>query len=214
MTTEYQNPAPPSQVPVAPPYPPDRRDRFVDDPRRKSVMWAVILSAMPGLGHVYVGYYREAFRNISVVCLLVLLLSTNALHRIEPPFVMFLIFFILFTIVDAGRRASLYNQALSLYNQALAGLRPMDLPEDAPQGLSPLTAGGSLAGGVVLVVLRLIFFTNTMFGWSLQWVGSWWPLGFVAAGAWLIYADVQAKRAGQARQMDAAAASGPAIDEP
>ena len=62
---------------------------FVDDPRRKSVMWAVILSAMPGLGHVYVGYYREAFRNISVVCLLVLMLSTNALHRIEPPFVMF-----------------------------------------------------------------------------------------------------------------------------
>lgn len=207
MTTEYQNPAPPSQVPVAPPYPPDRRDRFVDDPRRKSVMWAVILSAMPGLGHVYVGYYREAFRNICVVCLLVLLLSTSALHRIEPPFVMFLVFFILFTIVDAGRRASLYNQAL-------AGLRPMDLPEDAPQGLSPLTAGGSLAGGVVLVVLGLIFFTNTMFGWSLQWVGRWWPIGFVAAGAWLIYADRQAKRAEQDTQAAAAAVSGPAIDEP
>jgi len=213
MTTEYQMPP---QMPTQPPIqmsavsqPPlaDRRDRFVDDPRRKSVMWAVILSAMPGLGHVYVGYYREAFRNISVVCLLVLMLTTNALHRIEPPFVMFLIFFILFTIVDAGRRASLYNQAL-------AGLRPMDLPEDAPQGLSPLAVGGSLAGGVALIVIGLVFFTNTMFGWSLQWVGRWWPLAFVAGGAWLIYADWQAKQAESARRQADHYASQPPVEEP
>ena len=90
MTTDYQmppqtspmTPPPPMQAPMptpmhgaVPPVPgADRSNRYVDDPRRKSVMWAVILSAMPGLGHVYVGYYREAFRNIAVVCLLVLLL--------------------------------------------------------------------------------------------------------------------------------------------
>jgi hypothetical protein len=188
MSTEYQNPP---QMPPAP-MPPltlqEHRERYVDDPRKKSVMWAVLLSAMPGLGHVYVGYYREAFRSIAVVCLLVLLLSANMLHRVEPPFVMFLVFFILFTIVDAGRRASLYNQSL-------AGLRPMDLPEDMQ--LAPMR--GSLIGGAALIVLGLVFFTNTMFGWSLQWVSRWWPLVFVAGGAWLIYADRQAKTAGTPR---------------
>jgi len=204
MSTEYQippqtspqtTPMPfPTPVPAPPMTAADQQNRYVDDPRRKSVMWAVILSAMPGLGHVYVGYYREAFRNIGIVCLLVLMLSTNMLHRIEPPFVMFLVFFVLFTIVDAGRRASLYNQAL-------AGLRPMDLPENAPQTLSPLPLGGTLAGGIVLIVLGLAFFTNTMFGWSLEWVGRWWPLAFVAGGAWLIYLDRQAKAAGKPADM-------------
>ena len=185
MTTDYQNPPQMPPLPVPPLPAPDRRDRYVDDPRRKSVMWAVLLSVMPGLGHVYVGYYREAFRAIAVVCIIGMMLSTNMFHRVEPPVVMFLVFFILFTIVDAGRRASLYNQAL-------AGLRPMDLPEDMV-----LTPGrGSLVGGVALVILGLIFFTNTMFGWSLQWVSRWWPLAFVAGGAWLIYADWQAKLAG------------------
>jgi hypothetical protein len=189
MTTEYEMPpqTPPAQAPATLP-PPDRRERYVDDPRKKSVMWAVLLSAMPGLGHVYVGYYREAFRNIAVVCILVTMLSTNMLHNVEPPFLMFLVFFILFTIVDAGRRASLYNQAL-------AGLRPMDLPEDMQ--LPP--GRGSLVGGVLLVILGLLFFTNTMFGWSLYWVSRWWPLAFVAGGAWLIYADRQAKLTEQAR---------------
>ena len=48
-------------------------------------MWAVILAVMPGLGHVYVGYYRDAFRNIAVVCVLSTMLSSGMLHRVEPP---------------------------------------------------------------------------------------------------------------------------------
>ena len=192
MTTEYEIPQPTPPVPVYPPAPPERRDRYVDDPRRKSVMWAVVLALMPGLGHVYVGYYREAFRNIAVVCVIMTVLSTNMLHRVEPPAVMFLAFFILFNLVDAGRRASLYNQALD-------GLRPMDLPEDMA-----LTPGrGSLVGGVALVALGLLFFTNTMFGVSLEWLGRWWPLAFVAGGAWLIYLDRQGKQAAPAKDADA-----------
>ena len=195
MTTEYQipqsmPPVPPFQppVPVAPPPAPDRRDRYVHDPRRKSVKWAVVLGLMPGLGHVYVGYYREAFRNIAVVCIILTVLSTNISHRVAPPVVMFLFFFVLFNLVDAGRRASLYNQALD-------GLRPMDLPEDMA-----LTPGrGSLVGGVALVALGLLFFMNTMFNVSLEWLGRWWPMAFVAGGAWLIYLDRQAKQAEQAR---------------
>jgi hypothetical protein len=163
---------------------PERRDRFVDDPRRKSVMLAMLLSLMPGLGQVYVGYYNVGFRNILVVCGLVTLLSTNGMRELEPVVALFMGFFWLHNIVDAGRRASFYNQAL-------AGIRPMELPEDmkAPQAL------GSLAGGVLLVAAGLLLFAHTMFYVSLDWLARWWPLALVGAGVWLVYRDRLAKQA-------------------
>ena len=161
-----------------------RRDRFVDDPRKKSVMLAILLSSMPGLGQIYVGYYDLAFRNILVVCGLIAVIATGASdHGLEPVFALFLAFFWLHNVVDAGRRASFYNQAL-------AGIRPMELPEDTK---APQQAMGSLAGGVLLVVVGLVLFLNTMFRIPLDWVARWWPLALVAAGAWLIYADRRAR---------------------
>jgi len=180
--------APPATA--AAPFPVDRRDRFVDDPRHKSVMLAVILAAMPGLGHVYVGYYRDAFRNIAVVCGIAMGLSTGMFrHQLEPPVVLFLIFFLLFNLVDAGRRASLYNQAL-------VGLRPMDLPDD----LKPVPAQGSLVGGVLLIAIGLLFLTNTLFNVPIEWLSRWWPAGFIAGGAWLVYEDWKAKQGAEAGQ--------------
>jgi hypothetical protein len=90
-------------------------------------------------------------------------------------------------VVDAGRRASLYNQALS-------GLRPMDLPEN---GKVPLRFG-SMAGGVALIVAGLVLFSNTMFGIPLDWIAQWWPMGLVGVGAWLVIADRRAKDAASA----------------
>jgi hypothetical protein len=165
----------------------ERRDRFVDDPRKKSVMLAILLSLMPGLGQVYVGYYDLAFRNILVVCGLIAILSTRAAgHGLAPVVGLFLAFFWLHNLVDAGRRASFYNQAL-------AGLRPMDLPEDikAPQPM------GSLAGGILLIAVGLTLFANTMFYLPLDWLARWWPLALVAAGAWLIFADRRTKAAAE-----------------
>jgi hypothetical protein len=162
----------------------ERRDRFVDDPRKKSVMLAIILSLMPGLGQVYVGYYDLAFRNILIVCGLIAVIATGAAdHGLEPVFALFLGFFWLHNLVDAGRRASFYNQAL-------AGIRPMELPEDTK---APQQALGSFAGGVLLVVVGLVLFLNTMFSIPLDWLARWWPLALVGAGAWLIYADRRTK---------------------
>ena len=160
----------------------ERRDRFVDDPRKKSVMLAMILSAMPGLGQVYVGYYDLAFRNILVVCGLIAVVATMG-DDLGPVVALFLAFFWLHNIVDAGRRASFYNQAL-------AGIRPMELPEDIK---APQQALSSFAGGVLLVVVGVVLFLNTMFRIPLDWLAHWWPLALVAAGAWLIYADRRAK---------------------
>ena len=170
--------------PVASRAPVDPRDRYVDDPRRKSVKWAAILSLVPGLGQVYVGYYQTGFQHVGVLCLTFLIASTGVFHGAEPPVVLFTIFYWLYNIVDAARRANLYNQALS-------GLRPMDLPDE----MNPPRKIGSLAGGIGLIALGLVLFTHTMLDWSLRWLADWWPMGLVAIGAWLVYKDLMGKAA-------------------
>jgi len=86
------------------------------------------------------------------------------------------VFFWFYNIVDAGRRANLYNQAL-------AGLRPMDLPENSKApGLR-----GSLGGGLALTVAGVVLLAHTKFGVPLDWLRDWWPLGLVGIGLWLIW---------------------------
>ena len=165
-----------------------RTERILDDPRRKSPLVAAILSAMPGLGQVYVGYYQQGFLHVLAIAGMIALIATRSIdNNLEGPLGFFIAFTWLYNIIDAARRASLYNQALS-------GLRPMDLPEDAkgPRRL------GSLAGGVVLIGAGLVLFGHTMFGMSLRWVADWWPMALVGLGAWLVYQDRQAKGAGRA----------------
>jgi hypothetical protein len=178
-------PAPPSMSqPLA--VPADRRVPMLNDPRRKSVLWACLLSALPGLGQVYVGYYHVGFRNILVIAMMLLLANSRMPASLEPAIVIFTVFFWLHNVVDAGRRASLYNQSLD-------GLRPMDLPEDMKQP----PQFGSLAWGVGLVIIGLVFFSNTMFGLSLEWIGRVWPLALIGVGGWLIYADRRGKDTSQ-----------------
>ena len=162
---------------------PLRRDRFLDDPRRKSPVLAALLSGFPGLGQVYVGYYRQAFVNIGTVALLFAILTSRAVDAdLVPPAAFLLAFFWLYNIVDAARRASLYNQAL-------AGLRPMDLPENAKAPVG----SGSLAGGVALIVIGLLILGHNVLGLSLAWLADWWPIALVGAGVWLVYEDRRAK---------------------
>ena len=174
-----------SAQPAPPPAEALRRDRFIDDPRRKSPALAAVLSAFPGLGQVYVGYYRQGFIHIGAVALMIGLLASNSLaNDFEPPIAFMLAFTWLYNVIDAGRRASLYNQAL-------AGLRPMDLPED----MKGPTGSGSFAGGVALVVIGALILGHNVLGLSLAWLQDWWPIGLVAGGAWLIVEDRRAKAA-------------------
>jgi len=159
--------------------------RYLDDPRRKSPALA-IMSAMPGLGQIYVGYYQQGFTNIMVIAGTITVLSNSnqwGVNGLEPLLGVFLAFYWLYNLVDAGRRASFYNQAL-------AGMEAGTLPEEVrlPSGT------GSLAGGVVLVAVGLVIFSNTMFGVSLAWLEQWWPIGLVLGGAYLIYSSMRDRR--------------------
>jgi hypothetical protein len=156
---------------------------YGEDPRRKSPALAAILSAMPGLGQVYVGYYQQGFAHVLVAGTLIVLLSGHGLNALKPLMGFFLGFFWLYNIIDAYRRALFYNHAL-------AGIASVDLPPEIklPKGQ------GSLIGGVVLIGFGLLFLANTAFGVSLDWLDEWWPAALVLMGVYLVWASVAAKR--------------------
>ncbi|MGE5359918.1 MAG: LiaI-LiaF-like domain-containing protein [Bacteroidales bacterium] len=154
-----------------------------DDPRRKSPALAFILSGMPGLGQVYVGYYQQGFAHVLVATTLILLLASRSIHALAPAFGFFLAFFWLYNMIDAFRRASFYNQAL-------AGFANVQLPPDIglPKGQ------GSLIGGIALIAVGGLVLANTAFGMSLDWLEQWWPASLVLLGAYLVYASFAARR--------------------
>ena len=162
------------------------RQYIPDDSRRKSPVLASMLSAMPGLGQVYVGYYQQGFINVLVAGSIIVLLHQHVIPHLEPLLGIFLAFFWLYNIVDAGRRASFYNNTL-------AGLTRVDVPEDfsMPKGR------GTLAGGAALVIFGLILFGHTMYNLSLAWLEQWWPMAIVGLGAYLLYQAFASRRAGQ-----------------
>ncbi len=151
--------------------------------RRKSPAVAVILSMMPGLGQVYVGHYRRGFTHILVIGSIIAILASNAGGPAEPLFGLFLAFFWLYNLIDAGRMAAFYNEALS-------GMAPLDLRKEMV--LPP--QGGSLATGIVLVIAGFILFLNTMFDVPLDWLRNWWPLAPIGFGVYLVYQGVRDRK--------------------
>ena len=180
---ESTTPQPPPHVQAFPAAPPQARMR---DTRSKSPALAALLSIMPGLGQVYVGYYQRGFVHAAVIATLVTILSSGGVEPVAPLFGLFMSFFWFYNIIDAARRASLYNDAL-------AGNPTIELPHDfkAP-GLH-----GSILGGATLIGAGFILLLHTRFGVSLDWVRDWWPAAPMLFGAWLILRAVQERRARQ-----------------
>jgi hypothetical protein len=178
-TQGYEQDAAASAEPprTPPPYAPTSAPRPLP---RKSPALATILSLMPGLGQVYVGYYKQGFINITVVAATIALLSSGDFSGMEPFFGPFLAFFWIFNMIDANRRAHHVNRAA-------AGLGGEDVPEDFKlPGL-----GGSMFGGVLLIVIGTLFILDLNFGVSLAWIKDWWPLILIVFGVRLV---VQARR--------------------
>jgi hypothetical protein len=156
------------------------------DSRSKSPAIAAILSMMPGLGQVYVGYYQRGFVHAAVIATLITIMSSGTLDRLSPLFGLFTAFFWLYNIIDAARRAALYNDAL-------AGNASIELPQDFK---SP-GIRGSIFGGAALIVGGFILLLNTRFGVSLDWVEQWWPVAPMIFGAYLLVRALQERRASQ-----------------
>jgi len=161
-------PPPQGQLPPPPPYP--RRGQ-----RYKSQAFAIILACIvPSLGHLYVGFYKQAFTIILVAASLIMILASGTSAGLEPLVGMLLGFIYFYQVFDAGRRASVYNSVLETGRAGLTA-ENIDLP-----GTNPL------AGGVILVLVGALSLMNTVFGFSMAWLEDWWPLGMIGIGAWLI----------------------------
>jgi len=143
---------------------------------RKSPLLATFLSAMPGLGQVYVGYYVAGFVNIFVAAGTIAILASGMMRGSEPFFGTFLAFFWIFQMIDANRRAHHYNRV----KEGLGG-------EAVPEGFEMPTTKGSLLGGAVLIILGILFILDLNFDVSMAWVENWWPLVLVLAGINLVY---------------------------
>jgi len=171
--------------------PPPRRQRAVYseptqpfDPQHKSPRLAALLSVVPGLGQIYIGYYSRGLM-LAASWLLLLMIAANAPGRMEPGPGMAVFFLWLFNVIDAGRMAALYNHAL-------AGSASIQLPEDFKMP----SMGGSVVGGTILLLFGGIALSNTLFGVSLEWIDSWWPVFPMALGASLLARGVRERAEG------------------
>lgn len=164
---QTQNPgyAPPDRIPT----------------RRKSPALAGILSMMPGLGQVYIGFYRRGFIQMLTVAATIAALSSGAgSGGLEPLFGMFLSFFWLYNVIDAIRMANFYNEAM-------AGVAPEDLRKE----LAGAGKSGSVGGGVLLIAFGLLFFLHQQFDMPLDWLKDWWPVVPIGFGAYLLYGGLK-----------------------
>ncbi len=183
-------PGPAAPAPAAPPPPPAGQavppSRQGAAPRlhRKSPFLAGFLSLMPGIGQVYVGYYQLGFIHIAVFATTIAVLASPSLNAVSPALGVFLGFFVIYNVVDACRRATLYNLAVD-------GVQGIELPD---MNVLPPKLQGSVGGGVALIAVGVLLLFNTLFGFSLDWLESWWPLGLVGLGAWLVVKARQERR--------------------
>lgn len=187
MTPQPESdPHAPAQVPAPAPYPvpAGARSDYFRDPRYKSPMLAAVLSLMPGLGQVFLGYTRLGFIHAGTIAVFISLMSSNRLGLLEPAVGIFMAFFWLYNLVDAYRRALLLNEAISR----------METPE-LPDGFGAVSFGGRLAAGIVLIFVGMLALLNLRFNISLAWLEQWWPAGLVLLGVYLVARAVKDRSA-------------------
>ncbi len=73
---------------------------------RKSPLVATLLSCMPGLGQIYVGYYQQGFTNMFVVAGTIAILSSSVMRGAEPFFGVFLSFFWIYQMMPSTTTVS------------------------------------------------------------------------------------------------------------
>jgi hypothetical protein len=149
---------------------------------RKSPTLAGFLSLMPGLGQAYLGYYKSGFIMVLIVAATITFLDRSNGGGLEPLFGMFLSFFWIFNIIDAVRKAKLYNRHM-------AGAETIEAPTDSP-----------LAGGIILLIVGLLLTLSITLNVDLEFLENLWPLALLAGGIYLLWKYVRTRNEMMARR--------------
>ncbi len=186
MTSQLDHDPSTGSAPKAAPYamPPAARPDFYRDPRYKSPVMATVLSLMPGLGQVFLGYTKLGFIHAGTIAVFIGLMSSGRLGMLEPVVGIFMAFFWLYNLVDAYRRALLLNEAISR----------LETPE-LPDGFGAVSFGSRLTIGIGLIFVGMLALLNLRFNISLVWLEQWWPAGLVLLGLYLVVRAVQDRTA-------------------
>jgi hypothetical protein len=167
-----ENPPPPADPAPAAPIPATASQAPFE---RKRPLLAGLLSGFPGMGNVYNGLYVRGLIQFLIVAGLMGLVdrSENAF------FVMTMIFFWAFGVLDSYRQAMLINYG---YAQDLGLL-------DQPQ--RPKAGQGGLIAGIVLTLLGIVATLEQYVDIDLRWLYDLWPVLLIGVGLWLIVAAVR-----------------------
>lgn len=173
--TASQDPAPPAHTPPPPPRtggdeppPPPPPPAPAQGGLTARHVVSVILALFPGLGHIYNGLYQRG------IVLFLLAVGSIYLATEEGVMGMVVAFVWLFNIIDAYRQATLIELGLATD----LGL------QDAPQ--PPRSGQLGLLAGAGLFVIGFLALLDHTFGYDIDRVWEFWPLGLLAAGAWLM----------------------------
>ena len=173
--------APPPVVQVAPPLP--AASAQLPAGYKKPAI-AGLLSALPGVGHLYLGLYQRALAFFAI-WVVFMAIADRAHHG---PFGAVVAFWWFFVLIDAVRQAHAINAT------------------GAPEGNlvtteKPFKVQGSLAFGVFLILFGAFFLLDRFVTIDLTFLIDWWPAGLILFGAWQVFSYYKTKK-------DAEAASG------
>ena len=156
-------PPPPPAAAAAPPSPPAGAGQITS-----RHVGTVILALLPGLGHIYNGLYVRGVKFFLVALAAIWLTTEVALVGMAVAFVW------LFNMVDAYRQASLIEQGhgpdLGVQDEARA----------------PIAGQSGLIWGAGLFVIGFLLLLDHTFDYDMDRVWEFWPIGLLAAGAWLM----------------------------
>lgn len=166
----YAPPPPPPGYAPAPTYP-----AYV--PQAKSPALAGLLSALPGLGHVYLGLYQRAATFFAVWMLIIAVVqeTDSGALGFGIPFWWF------FVLIDAVRQAKAIN-ATGLPESNIA----------ISEGNFKPT--GSLFLGVFLILVGGFLFLRRFVDINLRWLVEYWPVLLIAFGAWQVFTYYKANQ--------------------
>lgn len=182
-----ENAAPPQPAPALPPAayaPPPPPPGYAPAPayatyvpQAKSPALAGVLSAMPGLGHIYLGLYQRAATFFAVWVLVIAFVEradAGALAMMIP-------FWWFFVLIDAVRQAKAIN-ATGLPESNIA------LQEGS------FKPTGSLMLGVLLILFGTFFLIDKFVTINLRWLVEYWPVLLIAFGAWQVFSYYKANQ--------------------